>query len=146
MGRAPKFDDDEILDRAMAVFWRHGWSTTSIRDLEVGLDLKAPSIYRRFGSKDLLGAAVVDHYVERVIGRRVATHLNGSGDPLANLRRFLESSVTQTSDTQRLWGCLVTTTALEVDSPGPELAGALRRGSPGLRERKTTAGGRPRRG
>ena len=78
MVRPPKFDDDEILDRAMtASVWQGGWSQTSIRDLEEALDLKAPSIYRRFGSKEGLGAAVVDHYVERVVRRRVAKHLAG---------------------------------------------------------------------
>ena len=44
MGRGPKFDDDEILDRAMTTFWQGGWAHTSIRDLERELDLKAPSI------------------------------------------------------------------------------------------------------
>ena len=76
MARPPKFDDDEILDRAMATFWQQGWSQTSIRDLERTLDLKAPSIYRRFGTKEGLGAAVVDHYVDRVVRRRVDRYLS----------------------------------------------------------------------
>lgn len=128
MARAPKFDDEEILDRAMATFWQGGWSQTSIRDLERDLDLRAPSIYRRFGSKAGLGAAVVDHYVERVVRRRVDRYLSGEGDPVGNITTFLERSVTQSGDGGRLWGCLLTTTALEADEPDPALAGALDRG------------------
>ncbi len=128
MGRTPKFDDDEILDRAMTAFWQRGWSRTSIRDLESELDLKAPSIYRRFGTKDGLGAAVVGHYVDRVVRRRVDRHLSGEGDPVANLRSFLESSVTEPGDGGRLWGCLLTTTSLEAGEPDAALAGALAAG------------------
>ena len=58
MARSPKFDDDEILDRAMSVLWHRGWARTSIRDLEEALEIKAPSIYRRFGSKEGLAAVL----------------------------------------------------------------------------------------
>ncbi len=128
MGRTPKFDDDEILDRAMTTFWRHGWTQTSIRDLERTLELKAPSIYRRFSSKEGLGVAVVDHYVDRVVSRRVDKYLGGDGDPVDAISRFLERSVTQAGHGGRLWGCLLTTTSLEADTHDPELVGALERG------------------
>ncbi|MEO1064700.1 MAG: TetR/AcrR family transcriptional regulator [Actinomycetota bacterium] len=112
MARPPKFDDEVLLDRAMRSFWRAGWAGTSIRDLERELELKAPSIYRRFGSRDGLGVAVIDHYVDRVIRGRVARHLSGEGDALANIEDFLVSSVTPGED-GRLVGCLVTTVGLE---------------------------------
>lgn len=128
MARPRKYDDDEILDRAMETFWRRGWNSTSIRDLELALDLKAPSIYRRFGSKDELGAAVVDHYTDRVIVRRVGKLLPGTGDPVANIAMFLDRSVTEADDGGGLWGCLLTTASLEVREPGVGLGLALQRG------------------
>jgi TetR/AcrR family transcriptional repressor of nem operon len=128
MGRAPKFGDDEILDRAMAAFWQGGWSQTSIRDLERELDLRAPSIYRRFGTKEGLGAAVVEHYVDRVVHRRVDKYLSGDGDPIDNITMFLERSLTQSGDGVRLRGCLLTTISLEAGHPDAPLADALARG------------------
>lgn len=128
MSRPAKFDDDELLDRAVSTLWQHGWASTSIRDLERALDLKAPSIYRRFGSKDGLGAAAVDHYVDRVVRRRVAKYLPGEGDPIDNITTFLERSVTRAGDGDRLWGCLLTTTAMEADTSDPVLADAVARG------------------
>ena len=112
----------------MATFWRHGWSQTSIRDLERAVDLKAPSIYRRFGSKDGLGAAVVDHYVGRVVRRRVGRYLSGVGDPIDNISAFLERSVTQPDAEQRLWGCLLTTAAVEAEHLDGEVGAAIERG------------------
>lgn len=128
MARQPKFDDDELLDRAMAAFWQGGWQQTSIRDLERVLDLRAPSIYRRWGTKEALVAAVVDHYVDRVVRRRVDRYLRADGDPVDNLISFLESSVTQSGDGSRLWGCLLTTASLEANEPDAELVAALHRG------------------
>ena len=128
MGRQPKFNEDEILDRAMTVVWQRGWSHTAIRDLEEALELKAPSIYRRFGTRTGIGVAIVDHYTERVVQRRVDRHLPGTGDPVANIVAFLETSVTQSGDDQRLWGCLLTTTSLEGSAADDALAEVLARG------------------
>lgn len=128
MGRPRKIDDEEILDRAMALFWERGWADTSIRDLEEALDLKAPSIYHRFGSREGLGAAVVEHYGDRVVRRRVAKYLSGEGDPLDNIARFLRLSVTQSRAGEQLRGCLLTTTSLEAVDPDEALRVALVRG------------------
>ena len=128
MGRTPKFSDRDLLDRAMELCWQRGWSHTSIRDLEAALEVKAPAIYRRFGTKDEFGVAIVDHYVERVVRRRIERHLHGSGDPIENIVAFLELSVTQASDGEPLRGCLLTTTAQSVEAVDEMLRAALRRG------------------
>lgn len=125
MARPPKYDDDEILDRALRLFWTRGWSATSIRELEAELDVKAPAIYRRFGSKDGLSQAVLDHYVDRVVRRRIEKYLPAEGDPIANIREFLVSGVTSPPDGGALIGCLLTTTALESSEVSPELGAAL---------------------
>lgn len=52
MARPAKFEDLEVLDRASDLFWRDGCDAVTIRDLEAALDLRAPSIYRRFTTKD----------------------------------------------------------------------------------------------
>ena len=128
MARTPKFDDTEILDRAMSLVWSQGLAHTSIRDLEAALDLKAPSIYRRFGSKEGLAVAAVDHYVERVVRRRVDKRLCGLGDPIDNVSSFLRTSVTEPDQGGRLIGCLLTTASLEAGDADPALVAALERG------------------
>ena len=128
MARSPKFDDDEILDRAMSVLWIRGWGRTSIRDFEDALQLKAPSIYRRFGSKEGLASAAIDHYVDRVVNGRVSRHLPGEGDPIANVRAFMCTSVSEPDRSGRLRGCLVTSTMLDVTALDPAVHAALDRG------------------
>lgn len=127
MARRPKFDDDVILDRAMRTFWTSGWAATSIRDLEDVVGLSAPAIYRRFGNKDGLARAVVDHYVDRVLRHRIDRFLPGTGDPIANLSAFFDSAVTAPTDTP-LVGCLLTTITVEAPHLDSDVHDAVDRG------------------
>ena len=66
MARAKAFDPDETLDRAVELFWRHGYEGTSIDALAEATGLNRSSIYNTFGSKRRLYLAALDRY------RRVA--------------------------------------------------------------------------
>lgn len=113
MARPSKFTDDVVLTRAMTTFWQNGYSATSIRDLEVAMSLKAPSIYRRFHSKERLFEACVNHYLERVIEQRVTRYLNVSSAPMRDIRAFFESAVDPGPEEHDLIGCLIINTAIE---------------------------------
>ncbi|WP_421842306.1 TetR/AcrR family transcriptional regulator [Mycobacterium sp.] len=128
MARPPKFDDEEILARAMTAIWRRGWSATSIRDLEHELNLKAPAIYRRFGSKDGLARAVLERYIEQVVRRRLRRYLPGSGDPISNVHAFFESAVSPPSADEPLAGCLLTTMSFDVRRLDPALTDVVAAG------------------
>jgi AcrR family transcriptional regulator len=53
------------MDRAMTVFWRHGYEGASIAELTKAMGIGAPSLYACFGSKEGLFQAVVDRYEAR---------------------------------------------------------------------------------
>lgn len=63
MPRIKTYDREETLARAVRVFWRTGYSTTSIRDLLDATGLASKSLYADFGSKDDLFIEVLDHYI-----------------------------------------------------------------------------------
>lgn len=118
-----KLEDDEIVQRSMQAFWATGWSGTSIRDLEAALDLTAPTIYRRIGSKDDLFVAAVGHYVDHIVERRIAKYLSPeSADPLGDLWAFCSSALAA-GQASRFQGCLLTLAANEA----PELSPTARR-------------------
>lgn len=62
MARAKAFDPDRALDRAMEVFWRHGYEGTSVDALAEATGLNRSSIYNTFGSKHRLYLAALDRY------------------------------------------------------------------------------------
>ena len=128
MVRPRKFDDDAVLDRATDLFWRRGVDAVSIRDLEVALDLKAPSIYRRFRNKDELLVRCIDRYVEQTVGGRVRRFLDDADDPLTGLRAFFTSVLQPHPGERGLRGCLLTTTAAHTEATTPGIRSALDRG------------------
>ena len=93
MGRPAKTSDSDVLDIAYALAWQRGCDDVTIRDLEIALDLRAPSIYRRFRSRDELLAAAIDRYVECVVDVRVRRYLEGADDPMRGIRRFFLTAV-----------------------------------------------------
>jgi len=64
-GRPRSFCTDTVLDRALTVFWRHGYEGASIAELTAAMGINAPSLYAAFGSKEGLFRAVLKRYDDR---------------------------------------------------------------------------------
>ena len=58
MAGIKQFDRHEVLDRAMAVFWKRGYEATSIQDLLEATGINRGSLYATFGNKQQLFLAV----------------------------------------------------------------------------------------
>lgn len=61
-GRPRAFDRKAALDAATKLFWKKGFSATSIADLTEAMGIGSPSLYAAFGSKEQLYAEALDHY------------------------------------------------------------------------------------
>ena len=51
-GRPKVFDRDAALDKAMKLFWQHGYEATSLADLVEATGAKAPTLYAEFTNKE----------------------------------------------------------------------------------------------
>ncbi len=67
MGRPKTYDRDQVLSKAMALFWERGFHATSTRDLAEAMGVNAYSLYAEFGSKEGLYDAAVDRYMDTVV-------------------------------------------------------------------------------
>ncbi len=65
-GRPRSFEHDEVLDRSVDVFWKHGLAGTTTRLLERELAVSQSSLYNTFGSKDGLLEQAVDRYASEL--------------------------------------------------------------------------------
>ncbi|MEM8750409.1 MAG: helix-turn-helix domain-containing protein [Pseudomonadota bacterium] len=54
MARPREFDIDIAVEKAMQVFWQHGYGETSLPDLLEGMEIARGSLYKAFGSKKAL--------------------------------------------------------------------------------------------
>lgn len=87
-GRPRIFDDGFILDAALQAFATHGYDGMSIRALNKELGLSHATVNQRFGTKDALYSAAIEHGL-----RSLLDDLNGEiagleipDDPLEELR------------------------------------------------------------
>ena len=71
-GRPKVFDKEAALDKAMALFWQHGYEATSLADLVEATGAKAPTLHPEFVNKEGLFRAVLDRYISRFAARHEA--------------------------------------------------------------------------
>jgi AcrR family transcriptional regulator len=64
MGRNKGFDRQEVLDKAIQVFWRKGFSDTSLHDLEQATGVNKSGLYSEFKDKDDLFSQCLSHYAK----------------------------------------------------------------------------------
>lgn len=62
MGRHREFDEDEVLDRALTLFWQKGYDGTSFSDLVEKTRVARPGLYAAFGNKESLFFRALDLY------------------------------------------------------------------------------------
>ncbi len=103
-GRPRSFDEHEVVDRALDVFWSRG-STTTTRVLERELGITQSSIYNAFGSKQGLLDRALDRYIERIDDEVVAP-LNAPEANATDLLDFVDRLMDWVGNEQRP-GCLL---------------------------------------
>ncbi len=72
-GRPRDFDVDDVLERALRVFWERGYEGASLTDLTDAMGINRPSLYATFGSKEELFRKVLERYTQSA-----ATYLSES--------------------------------------------------------------------
>lgn len=132
MPRPRQQPDSDLLSQSMQLFWRRGYANTALRDLEEALGLKAPALYHRFGNKDGLFRATLEHYLERIVGRRISRYLEDP-DPVHGLRRFFETTYDYLDADHPPLACLMVNTAAEFGNRDTEVQVILQRSRDRLR-------------
>ncbi|MBE9638396.1 TetR/AcrR family transcriptional regulator [Salipiger mangrovisoli] len=118
MARQARHDRQEVLGKALELFWSKGYHATSLKDLELALDMRPGSIYAAFGSKEALYSETLALYAETSRLQFLETLEAGPRrlQGLANHVRKLGCA----SDTVPSRACMLVKTLLETpdDDPG----------------------------
>lgn len=87
MGRPKNFNREEVLEKAMPVFWKHGFSDTSLQELERATGVNKSGLYSEFRDKEDLFVACLRYYLENQQKRGLLTK-----EPLGwdNVEAFLK--------------------------------------------------------
>jgi TetR/AcrR family transcriptional regulator, copper-responsive repressor len=86
MGRRKLFTREDVLDKAIPVFWKHGLAETSVQDLELATGVRKSGLYAEFKDKEDLFVASMRQYFDVLKARGTLTK-----QPLGwkNVRNFL---------------------------------------------------------
>lgn len=125
MPRRKAFDPQEVLARAMRLFWRQGYHATSMEELVEHMGINRYSLYTTFGSKHTLFLAALQHYRDTVIALLVRD-LEEPDTSLEALRHFFAQRVDTAVTSRERWGCLACNTAMELIPHDPVVAAAIR--------------------
>ncbi|MFW6021183.1 MAG: TetR/AcrR family transcriptional regulator [Guyparkeria sp.] len=120
MPRKPSFERDEVLERAMDLFWSRGYNRTSMRDLKDATRLNPGSLYAAFQNKQGVFAESLGLY-SRGLRREVESLLGGDEDPVVRIRRFFDHLIESSHQDKESRGCLLINTLIEAPADEPEL-------------------------
>ncbi|MET7355783.1 TetR/AcrR family transcriptional regulator [Streptomyces mirabilis] len=124
-GRPREFDVDKALDRALDVFWAHGYEGTSLSQLTQAMGINRPSLYAAFGGKAELFQRVIERYYQGDSAYTVAAlHEKTARDVV---REYLHRNVDAITSPDHPHGCLVVQSALRCSAENVEVSADLAR-------------------
>jgi len=72
MARSKEFEENEVLEKAMKLFWEQGYEKTSMSDLVEHMGIHRRSLYDTFTDKHTLFLKAMDRFEERTDARLAA--------------------------------------------------------------------------
>lgn len=113
MARTKDFDEEEVLTKAVKVFWLKGYNGTSMQDLVDALGISRSSLYDTFGDKHALYLKALQSYQHK--GQQDIAEIvimnTASKDAIKKLLEFVVDGLV--SDKQRK-GCFLLNAEVEV--------------------------------
>lgn len=124
-GRPRSFDVDAITERALGVFWEHGYEATSLGALVAATGINVSSLYAAYGSKRGLFQAAMGRYEHHVSSALEALAAGSSG--LEDVVRFVEWVRAGISSDAQPSGCLFVNTMVEFATDDPQIGEVTQR-------------------
>jgi len=114
MGRPKKYDRDDVLKKAMTLFWKRGFADTGLQDLEKATGVNKSALYAEFKDKDDIFLSSLRYYYSCREGVEILNK-----EPLGwnNIEGFFKLAVQGWSGEQ---GCLCVSSMRELKILPPE--------------------------
>jgi len=119
MARVKEFDEVKALEKAMHLFWNHGYDGTSLQMLEKAMGLVRTSIYNTYGNKRKLFNTVISHYEETVIAQLMMS-VEKESDIRKSMAKMLNGEINLHFNKNNPGGCLIVLSVLEKAQHGDE--------------------------
>jgi AcrR family transcriptional regulator len=116
-GRPRFFNEGDVLDLAMRVFWEHGYEAAGVENLAQAMGISMSSFYSTFGDKEALFLAALKKYETEKRG--YANAILERNEPAAvAFQKLFEVTAQQLTRADQPRGCMLT---LALHNCSPEL-------------------------
>jgi TetR/AcrR family transcriptional repressor of nem operon len=112
MGRPQNFNEEAVVEKAMAMFWNNGFEGTSTRDLIEGTGISNGSFFNSFGDKSMLYLKCLQKYETLYIAPLV-TLLNASMPFRDKIKKVLTQTAKPAPKGEGYEGCFVFNTLID---------------------------------
>ena len=110
-GKPLSFNRDEVLEKAMDLFWAKGYSKTGMTELLDHMGIQRQSFYNTFGSKEEVFLEAVRLYSQATYAD-IAAILSQDKHPMENIRELFDMWE-QLAETKQGCGCLMANSIAE---------------------------------
>ncbi|MEK4111432.1 MULTISPECIES: TetR/AcrR family transcriptional regulator [unclassified Paenibacillus] len=118
MARSKEFEVNEVLDKAMKIFWEQGYEKTSMSDLVEHMGIHRRSIYDTFDDKHTLFLKAMDRYSGKISATLLA-EIKASKTAVEALHKIFDVMISAVEDTPS--GCLIVNSAVELGTRDQEV-------------------------
>ena len=112
MARPRAFNEEEVIDKAVEVFWAKGYEATSMQDLIDAMGIQRGSLYGTFGGKQNLFLKSLKRYSVTVV-KKLLEILESKPSAIESIELFFSQLVEHLLTAGELRSCLVTNSAIE---------------------------------
>ena len=119
MVRRKEYDRDDVLDKAVGLFWQKGYKASSMTDIVHATGLNTASMYKEFGDKEGLFEAALEHYRLHIVSARLQFLIDEPN--IRGVEACLESVVNGAAS-EEYRGCLMMNHLAQKHSISPQAA------------------------
>ncbi|MGC4056612.1 MAG: TetR/AcrR family transcriptional regulator [Chitinophagaceae bacterium] len=120
MARTKDFDEQEVLARAIQLFWLKGYNGTSMQDLVTHLGISRSSLYDTYTDKHTLFLKALESYREAGEAR-IRDIVEHTGSAKETIRKLLELVTRDLLSDKQQKGCFIVNAEVEVAAHDKEV-------------------------
>jgi TetR/AcrR family transcriptional repressor of nem operon len=113
MARSKDFDEKEVLEKALNLFWCNGYNSTSAQEIVDCLGISRSSLYDTFGDKRTLYIKTLKQYQEGMGSSLLAT-IKASTNPKVTIKNIFQTLVNEAIVDKKSRGCFMVNASIEV--------------------------------
>ena len=121
MARTKNFNQDEVLDKAVQLFWEKGYNATSANDLVKELGLSRSSLYDTYGDKRKLFIQSLNRYRNEVVEKTIKM-IDNSTDIRQTIKDIFALVIEQDIHSKIPKGCFMVNSTVELSASDKEIA------------------------